>query len=164
MTDDTYADENTPMPTNIEDTTPLPTFEEEVEVWRERSHILWLRAVADGDLRAMAAAVQVALKNLGAWQASITEEQEKAAQKATGDNDDPDDPRSGAPSVAWLDRIVRISDEHEAKALAGGEIRCPICVFSTVHPSRIAERFPDVVAAKERYEKSCGSSVANAAN
>jgi hypothetical protein len=152
------GDENTDLMTPAIE---LPTFEEEVEIWRERSHILWLRAVADGDLRAMAAAVQVALKGLDAWQASIIEEQKKATEKATADNADLSDSRAGAPSVSWLDGIVRSVRAHEAAALRQGEIHCPACGgHKTVHPAKLVERFPEILAAKESYEKSFGSSVA----
>jgi hypothetical protein len=157
---DDFGDENTNVMTSAIE---LPTFEEEVEVWRERSHILWLRAVADGDLRAMAAAVQVALRGLDAWQAQIAEEQEKATEKATADNDDPNDPRSGAPSVAWMDRIVRSIDENEARALASGEIRCPVCWFKTVSPAKLAERLPDVLEQVKKYEESRSDNVNNSA-
>ena len=152
-----FGDENTDLATSAIE---LPTFEEEVEVWRERSHILWLRAEADGDLRAMASAVQVALKSLDAWQASIVEEQKKATEKATADNADLSDPRAGAPSVNWLDSIVRGARARETAALRRGEIRCPACGHKTLHPAKLVERFPEILAAKKSYEKSFGSSVA----
>jgi hypothetical protein len=65
-------DDLIPVSSNLEAFT-LPTFQDEVEVWRTRAHELWLDARTCGDLRAQAAALTVAFRGLRDWQLSLEE-------------------------------------------------------------------------------------------
>ena len=82
------------LPVTFDDSLPVssqlqnvdqPTLIEESEVWRCRAHELWLAAAASGDLRAQAAALQVAFRGLESAQKAMEAEAQKAAQAAAID-------------------------------------------------------------------------------
>ena len=153
--DNDVGDECLPVSSNLENY-ELPDFATETRVWRTRSHELWLRASNDGDTRGMAAALGAAFRGLDQWREEIVREQEKqeAATKT-------EPSKGGACTPEYFDRLLR---EKRADDLKHGRVNCPICLFSTVLPSAIAERFPDVVAAKEKYENNRTGSDSNASN
>lgn len=95
-----------------EDSTP--TLESEIATWRERSHILWSRSLADGDARGMASACQVALKGLQTWS-----EQERAREEAESRPEN--QPADQQPvTMATLDQIVRETQDSFAHCLCCG--------------------------------------------
>ena len=101
-----------------------------------RAEASWLAAAATGNgkdaLEVLKAQIRLAVDH----HERLLEKHEKAA----AETDDPSNPTAGAPSVAWIDRIVNESRAREAQALRNGKIRCPLCGCGLVSPEQIAPR------------------------
>jgi hypothetical protein len=78
---DDLPEDDRPVSAHLEDF-DLPTFSEELSVWRTHCHELWNSAVLAGDLRSQASSLQAAFRGLAEWRDTL--EAEKAAGAQAG--------------------------------------------------------------------------------
>jgi hypothetical protein len=134
-----------PVAAETDNLTPLEASEKRLTTLAERCEAQWLSAASSGDGRTALDVLKTAVRLEVDRHARLLETREK---QAAAEADDAANPASGAPSIRWLDGLVRRSREVTAQALANGKIKCPCCDgFNFVDPSTILEKLPAIEAA-----------------